>query len=158
MLYKKDLMSGFLFFILGLFLVFKSMQHPVWSSFGPDEGFFPFTIAILIIGLSLAIIIKSFILTRHQKKEELLEEKEIKPVSIFRVSSYGAMMMLFGLLIERIGFLASSTLFMIFILKFVERKGWKLTILVGLGTIIISYIIFVYFLRVHLPRGVIKWL
>jgi putative tricarboxylic transport membrane protein len=157
MLNNKDLMSGFLFFILGLFLGFKSMQHPIWSSFGPDEGFFPFTIAILIIALSLALIIKSFISNRHQKKEELLEKKEIKSVNIFRVSSYAAMMTLVGFLIESIGFLVSSTLFMIIILKYVEGKSWKITILVGFGTIIVSYLIFVYFLRVPLPKGYIIW-
>lgn len=153
---RKDFSSGFCLFVLGFFIAFRSIRLSVWSRFGPDEGFFPLVAAIIIIGSSLIIIIKSLSLTRGQKKEKILEKQEKEVVSIFRVSCYIILTMLYGLLLEKVGFLITSGLFLILILKYVERQRWKMTILVGLASIITSYLLFVYFLGVRLPRGFIR--
>lgn len=133
------------------------MRLSVWSRFGPDEGFFPLAVAVIIIGLSLIIFIKSFFSTRPQEKEKTSEEQERIKTIIFKVSIYTALMLVYGFLMEKVGFLITSALFIIPIVKYVEGQNWKITILVGIGSIIVSYILFVYFLGVPLPRGFIKW-
>ena len=139
--------------MLGLFLAFKSMRLSVWSKFGPDEGFFPLSVAIIIIGLSLTILVKSVLLTQGPKKMGITEGQGKKGETIFRVSSYAVLMLVYGLLIERLGFLMTSALFIFPIVKIVERQNWKTTLLLGFISIVISYALFVYFLGVPLPRG-----
>ena len=139
--------------MLGLFLAFKSMRLSVWSKFGPDEGFFPLSVAIIIIGLSLTILVKSVLHTQGPKKMGITEEQGKKGETIFRVSSYAILMLVYGLLIEWLGFLMTSALFIFPIVKIVERQNWKTTLLLGFISIVISYVLFVYFLGVPLPRG-----
>ncbi len=153
----KDFLSGLFFFFFGFFLAFKSTRLSIWSRFGPYEGFFPLLIAVIIIWSSLIIVTKSLSLRRTQRKENILEKQEKEEVSVFKLSSYIILMILYGLLIEGVGFLITSALFLILVLKYVERQNWKMTILVGLTSIVISYLLFVYFLGVLLPRGLIKW-
>jgi hypothetical protein len=64
-------------------------------------------------------------------------------------------MLLYGFMLEKIGFLITSAVLIFPILKYVEKQSWKITLLVGFGSIITSYILFVHFLGVPLPRGFI---
>ena len=153
---KKDFFSGLFLFALGLFLAFQCRRLSVWSRFGPDEGFFPLVVAIVILGLSLSIIIKSFHFI-GTRKERPLEDQKKEAVDVFRVISYVILMLLYSSLMETVGFLITSPLFLILLMKYIEKQGWKITILVGSGSIIISYLLFVYFLNVPLPKGLMKW-
>ncbi len=155
---KKDISSSIFFFVLGLFLALQSARLSIWGRSGPEAGFFPLVTAVLMISLSVAIMVKSFTLIRTKKKEEILVNQEGEQISIFKVASYAVLMTLYGISIERVGFLISSTLFLILILKYVERQRWRTTLVVWFASIGVSYILFAYFLGVPLPRGFIKWL
>jgi len=150
---KKDVISGFCLFSLGLVLALLCFRLSVWRS-GPQEGFFPLVIAIVIIGLSLLLLIQSLFF-RIQEKEDVSVKKEGK-IHLSRVLSYIIATLLYGILLESIGFLISSALLLIFILKVVEKRSWKVTIVLGSASVLISYILFAYFLGVPLPRGLIN--
>lgn len=154
----KDFISGLLLFVLGLLMAFQSTRYSLWGRSGPEAGFFPFAIALLMMGLSLPICIKSAVLIRAPKKDKVLAEEEKREVSIFKFSSYIIMILLYGVLIDKVGYLVTSALFLFFVLKYIERQNWRITILVGSASIIISHLLFVYFLKVPLPRGLLRWL
>lgn len=152
---KKDFSSGLFLFLLGLFLAFLSIRYSIWSKFGPDEGFFPFAVAMIIMGLSLIVIVKSFFVAESQEREKTSEGQKRKIITVLRVSIYTILMLVYGLLLEKVGFLITSAVLIFPILKVVEKQSWKITLLVGFGSIITSYILFVHFLGVPLPRGFI---
>ncbi len=154
---KKEFISSACLLALGLCLFSGSIRLSVWTRFGPQEGFFPLVIALIIIALSLLTLSKSLIFTPVGEKRNLLEEQEKNVVSIFKVSAYAILMLLYWVLMERIGFLITSGLFLFLVLKYIEKKGWKITIWIGSASILISYLLFVYFLKVPLPKGFIKW-
>ena len=76
MINKKEIFSSVFLLIFGLFMAFKSIQLSVWSKFGPDEGFFPLAVAIIIVGLSLIIIIRTFLTTEGEKRKKITEEQK----------------------------------------------------------------------------------
>ena len=156
MFLKKDSLSGFFLFLLGLFLAFQSVRSSVWAK-GPGPGFFPLVISIIITGLSLVIVFKSLMSPRSREKEKILEKAEENVVDVFRVSSYAILLLFYAILIERVGFLITSALFLVLIIKFVERQGWKITIFTATTSIVVSYLLFVYLLGVPLPRGLLNW-
>jgi putative tricarboxylic transport membrane protein len=156
MMGKRNLASGLFFFAFGLFLGIKSQRLSVWSRFGPDEGFFPLAVAVIIMGLSLIVMVKAFISLREQQQNQRIAEQAKARTSGLKVSSYVVLMLLYGALLEKIGFLITSALFLFLIIKFVEKQNWVRTISVGVASMIVSYVLFVYFLGVPLPRGWIK--
>jgi putative tricarboxylic transport membrane protein len=151
--HKKDVVSGLCLLFLGLVLALLCFRLSVWKS-GPQEGFFPLVIAVIIIGLSLLLLIQSVFLG-DQEKEDVSVKKE-KKVHLSRVLSYIIATLLFGILLESIGFLISSALLLVFILKVVEKRSWKITFALGLASVLISYILFAYLLGVPLPKGLIQ--
>jgi len=142
--------------MLGLFLVFQSLRLSVWSQFGPDEGFFPLAIAVVIIVLSVIILVKSIHPARAPRKMEIEETQRLKGETIFKVSSYAVLMLGYGLLMEKLGFLIASALLLFPMAKIVERQSWRTTLLLGGISIVASYVLFAYLLGVPLPRGLMR--
>jgi putative tricarboxylic transport membrane protein len=153
---KKDFASGLALLALGLFLAFQSIRLPLWGGSGPEAGFYPLAVAVIIVSLSLFLVLTSGVFTRAKGEEKLIEERGEK-VHLHKVFAYLVLVLLYGILVERVGFLITSALLLFLILKFVERQGWKATLLVGVTSIVISYAIFVYFLQVPLPRGFLQY-
>jgi putative tricarboxylic transport membrane protein len=155
--FKKDFYSGIFFLGLGLFLAFKSTQFSVWDRSGPQAGSFPLGVAVIMIGVSLFVVVKS--LTARVKKKGEMEE--IQETAIFESSkflSYVILMLFYSLSFESVGFVITSALFLVLVIKLVEKESWRATLLVGSVSIIVSYILFGYLLSVPLPKGLIKWL
>ena len=139
-------------------MFFQSKKLLVWSRFGPEEGFFPLIIAIIIIGISLVILIHSlaFPPAPAQDQPKVLTSKTKERRDLFRVSSYGILTLLYGSLMESAGFLVTTAIFLFLILKVAEGKSWRVTVVVAFTAITISYILFKYWLGVPLPQGVMK--
>ena len=152
---KKDFASGLALLVLGFFLAFQSIRLPLWGASGPEAGFYPLTIAVIIVSLSLFLVLKSGILTRPRGEAERVEQGRDQ-IHLHKVFAYLVLVLLYGILVEKVGFLITSVLLLFLILKFVERQSWKATLVVGVASIVISYTLFVYFLQVPLPRGFLQ--
>ena len=152
---KKDFASGLALLVVGLFLAFQSIRLPLWGASGPEAGFYPLTIAVIMVSLSLFLVLKSGILTRPRGEGKRVEQG-MDRIHLHKVFAYLILVLLYGTLIEKVGFLITSALLLFLILKFVERQSWKTTLVVGVTSIVISYTLFVYFLQVPLPRGFLQ--
>ncbi len=152
---KKDFVSGLALLGFGLFLALQSLRLPLWGGSGPEAGFYPLAIAVIIVSLSLLLVFKSGGLIRRQKEERAPAPGQEK-IRLHKVAAYLVLMLSYGILVERLGFLIASALLLFLILKFVERQSWKATLLVGVASIVIAYTLFVYFLQVPLPRGFLQ--
>lgn len=153
---RKDLTSGLFFLALGLFLILWCRGLSIWSNNGPEEGFFPLFTGVIIMGSSLLIMAQSFVFSPAPEKERKLVDPE-NGVNVFKVSSYAILMLLlYGFLMESLGFLITSVLFLMLTIKVIEKQNWKITLLVASASIVISYILFVYFMGVPLPKGLMK--
>ena len=153
---RKDFASSLFFLVLGLFLFFQSGKLSFWSRFGPEEGFFPLAIAVIITGISLVLLIQSLVPGRAGGREEVLVSKANERIDFFRIASYGILTLLYGFLMETAGFLLTTAVFLFLILRFVERRSWKVILAVTSASIIISYLLFKTWLGVPLPRGFMK--
>ena len=151
--YKNDLLSGIFLFFVGLFIALKSLQYSVWSRLGPDAGFFPLLISLVMMGTSALLVTKSSMRARQGEGRKMPMAKD----DVFRVLAYGILMLFYAVFIGRVGFLISTSLFLFLILKYVERDTWKTLVLFSLGVVILSYVIFDYLLGVPLPHIRIKW-
>ena len=156
MMNKKDLASGFCFLALGLLLVILSMKGSIWTKAGPQECFFPLVIGIIIVGLSGLTVFQSFLAKATGKGEGFIKKRG-EMAGVFRLSYYGISMGCYAVLFETLGFLITSSLFLLLVLKVIEKQNWKITLLVGLGSVMTSYFLFRYLLDVPLPEGLIKW-
>jgi len=54
-----------------------------------------------------------------------------------------------------VGMVVGTVLFLVAILRFVERMRWRFTLAIAVGTAAVNYLIFTHWLRVPFPLGVL---
>ncbi len=59
--------------------------------------------------------------------------------------------------LDFLGYIATTIIFVFFLLKFVGKKGWGISIVMAVLVSLGSYALFKMALGVSLPRGLIKW-
>jgi len=73
-------------------------------------------------------------------------------------------LLVFALLLERVGFMISSLVLMIFLFRAIEPQRWRLTILLAVGITVLCVMVFQVWLRVQFPEGpisiyaIMKWI
>jgi putative tricarboxylic transport membrane protein len=158
----KDLVSGSFLLLLGLFLSIRSTDLRIWSKTGPGPGFFPLTVGLIICLLSVILILQGIL--RHVRskrgqdktKRAAAVEPEHERPALLKVCSYIVLMVVYGLLMNSVGFLIITFLYLFIVLKYTENQGWRRTLLIGSIATVVSYLVFEYYLGVPLPLGFMK--
>ncbi len=154
----RDLASGACFLALGLFIAFRSVGFKLWGATGPQEGLFPFITGVVMIGLSFTVIGKAVLAAprRPASRDDRGVEEAAGAGNRLKVVLYAVLIGCYAALLQPVGFLVTTPLFLILVLKALERQSWKMAISVTLGLTALSYLLFAYLLMVPLPKGLLK--
>lgn len=152
---SRDLQSGLFCLALGILVAAGSLHQGLMRRGVPGPGFLPFFTAILFIALSLAVLIPAF--GGGKGKEELREGAKLfsEKDSLKKVLLSLTALFAYGLLLSYAGYLLTTFIFMLFILRIVEPVPWKTVVWTALATAVSSYLLFVVLLEVQLPPGIL---
>ena len=115
----------------------------------PGPGFFPFGLAIALILLSLALIFK------HWKKDA--SPPPFWPERTWLRPLLGvAILIFYALVVDVIGFILTTFLFLVIWMWVIERLRWRTILSISVGTTVALYLIFNLFLEVPLPSGFLE--
>jgi len=153
----KDLASGLFLLAVGILLTLQALPLSLWTRAGPEAGFFPLIIGIIIMGFSFILIGCSLGSAPAPRDEKISEAQVKRSAGFYKALSYAILMLAYGLLVERLGFLLVSAALLLLILKWLEKQNWRRTLLVGFSSILSGYFLFKFLLGVPLPAGLLKW-
>ncbi len=155
---SRDFASSLALLVIGLFLVFQSRKYSVWGRTGPEAGFFPLVVGIIILGLSLILIIGTIGWSQVKGTgiASTLKAGDKGAGNVLRAGVYVVVTLFYALFIAKVGFLIATFLFLFLILKYGERQGWKTTVLLGTSATLASFLLFKSSLGVPLPMGFMK--
>jgi len=120
-------------------LAMGTLKHP-----GP--GFLPFGLACILIALALALIISQW------KKGS--DKASFWPGRAWLRPLLGSgVFILYAFLINYIGFLLTTFIFLVLWMWVIERINWFRILAVSVAVTAVLYLIFGYFLEVPLPAG-----
>jgi putative tricarboxylic transport membrane protein len=150
---KRDLISGLFCCGLGVIFCVGATKYGLIRSGIPVAGFFPFIAGATLICLSLVMLFSSI---RSKKKLETINNKFFARRDSW-IKVVLALCGLFGYAIgiEYLGFLITTFLLIVFLLKVVEPQRWLTILPVSLLSPTLSYIIFELLLDIHLPKGIL---
>ncbi|MCE5262977.1 MAG: tripartite tricarboxylate transporter TctB family protein [Deltaproteobacteria bacterium] len=143
--------SSFFWIIIGLFFCILAYRYGLYADGVPGSGLFPFLVGILLVLLGSIVWVSAF-------KESRRGGKEIEPLfpqadSWKRVFLAVVAIVAYMLVLDSLGFLLATFLFIAFLLRFVEPQKWSTVITASALTAVISYVIFQVFLKSNLPKG-----
>jgi len=61
---------------------------------------------------------------------------------------------IYALILEWLGFVISTVLFLAFLLQSIEAKRWVVVVLVSVGSSLLTYALFELWLHARLPKGI----
>ena len=147
---NNDTFSSLVCLLIGLGFAAGGVAMGLGPLNAPGAGFFPAVIGGLFSLLSGALFLKAFLKESpdREKKSFWREERSWVRVSL---SLCALLFYLFSL--NYLGYILTTTLFILFLLKFVGKKGWRISIFMAVVVSLASYALFRIGLGVLLPKG-----
>jgi putative tricarboxylic transport membrane protein len=147
---KAEMIAGMVLLLLSGLVIWSASQMPPSATFGPGAGFLPFW-----LGIVLAILATILIATAWHRKPT---REDGEPVFPGRHALFTIVLVLVGLgvyieLIEVLGYILDTFLFVVYLVKVVERQKWPLSLAVAVCTAGGLFLIFQVLLQITLPSN-----
>ncbi|MCM3719365.1 tripartite tricarboxylate transporter TctB family protein [Fictibacillus phosphorivorans] len=140
-----DRYASVIFAIIGAAFLLES-RHIATSAYGSEVGpnVFPFLLGLILILLSVKLFLESFksITTKNKNKEKLM----FKRFLIILTAS-----ILYAAVLEIIGYLISTFLFLFISFQTMEKSGWIKNLCIAAAFSFCVYYLFVVVLKGSLP-------
>jgi len=148
---RDEIVVGIVIFLFGAVTAVLSLRMPIGTFRIAGTGMFPLFLGILLMILSVAFILKIFFQGKaaEVKKEPSPESSE----SPLQMILFLGTMALATLFFNKLGYPLVSFLLMLSLLRILGIKRWGLNILISVVTAVGSYLLFVKWLDIPMPKG-----
>jgi putative tricarboxylic transport membrane protein len=145
---RSDIAASVILVGLATFVLFESRNLPFGSMRVPQTGFFPATLATLLLIFSVILLAQCFL-----SIETVRASDKIAEAGWMRIGATLAIMAGFAFALERLGFLLSTFFLMILLLRAIESRSWPKVVAIAVATAVVAYAIFGWLLGIPLPIG-----
>jgi hypothetical protein len=144
-----DIITALLFLAVGLTVMIGSLKLGAsWGSDGPEAGYFPFYISLIIMLSSSVTLYQAAIVDKEKKAESFVSRESFKQVMAVLLPA-----IVFVLGVQLIGIYVSSVFYIaIFMVWLGKYPIWK-AIVVSVGVSAALYLMFEFWFQVPLPHG-----
>lgn len=143
-----DLIVAVIVFTLGLVVGWDSVRlGSGWASDGPQAGYFPFYIALLICVCS-AVVFGQSLLKLKTDRQIFVNAGQFRQVLVILLPAVA-----YVLGVQLIGIYVPSAVFIGLFMRLVGKYSWLRSVLVGGGVAVISFVLFEIWFKIPLPKG-----
>jgi hypothetical protein len=136
----------------GFLVIWDSLRLGVgWGTDGPQSGFFPFWLAVILIAACSVIVWQT---QRRASRGPFVTREQLRPVLTTLLPSAG-----FVVLVQFLGLYVATALFIGFYMRWIGRYGWVPVILLGVLFPVLTFVVFEKWFLVPMPKGPLEaWL
>jgi len=138
------------FLALGALVMWDSVRLGArWGSDGPEAGYFPFYIALMMSIASAVNLVMA--LVRKGELRTFVEVGQLKLVLSVLLPS-----LVYVGLIALLGIYVASVIFVAFFMRWLGKYPWWKVAAVSIGNSVVFFLIFEMWFKVPLPKGVVE--
>ena len=145
---RSDRHAALFFMALSLFICQQATVIGVGSLRRPGPGLLAFGAGAGIGLLALAVFIRTFL--SKPAVDAVRDEKSVRRVKFFLICTS---LFVYAAVISWLGFVVSTFLFVLFLLRTVQTEKWWRSLLKALLITAGNYLVFVVWLGIRLPGG-----
>ena len=150
---ERDKWSSLVWLGMGLFICIGSLRLSLGTFHNPGPGFLSFFAGLIVGGLALVVHLQS--------RRAPAGEQKVSPLWTNRTRGWRMVLTVLALLayavtMNYLGFLPSTFLFLVFLLKVIEPQRWPVAVLGSLAASVAFYCVFEWGLQSQLPKGLLK--
>ena len=146
---RVEVASGVVLFLVGSVTALLSLKMRVGSFRAAGSGLFPLCLGLLLMGLSAACLLKSLQKTAPGKTAP----GPAGAGAARQVALYVGAIVVAILLLSRIGYPLFCAMLLLALLRILGMKNWLHAGLLAILTAVVSYMLFVRWLLIPLPKG-----
>ena len=150
MVRNNHLFESILWFSVGLWFLWGGLKLGVGDLHNPDAGFFPIIIGGVLSLLSVAFFIATLLGKGSVEQVSFWKEKK----SWKRVLAALLSLIFYNIFLDYLGYMTTTFLFFIYLLKFIGKKRWATSIVVAILASFLSYLLFHVVMGVPLPKEI----
>lgn len=154
MLAYGDRIISLIFIALGVGQCLWSLHLELGSASEPKTGFMPFLIGLIVTILSAILLVDSTVEVRKTNGTNISPWSDIHWKRIIFMI---ILLLAYCILLRILGYLISTFLLIVFLIRIIEPLNWRATFAMGIITSIISYLIFDVWLQVSFPHGILSF-
>jgi len=122
-----------------------------WGADGPQSGFFPAWLAIIMIASCGIILVQA---VRSGDAKPFVTREQVKRVMLVLVP-----VLVYILALNFIGLYVASAIYMAFYMRWVGRHSWPVVLVIAIGIPIGTFFVFEKWFLVPMPKGPLEaWL
>jgi putative tricarboxylic transport membrane protein len=147
---RRNLLSGVVWLGVGLFFCAGALRYKLMhlGAYGP--GFYPFIMGCVLVALSAGLVILSYKTRNEDGAQAGSAPRGIRKIILVLIAVFG-----YGAALPFAGFLLTTFLLLVILLRYIEPVRWTVVIGMALVTTLASYALFVRWLGVQMPRGIL---
>ena len=143
-----DLGVAVLIFLLGALVGYDSLRlGSGWAADGPQAGYFPFYIALLIC-ISSAVVCVQALLRLKRDSQVFVQRDQLKQVMVILLPSIA-----YVLGVQYIGMYISSAVFIGLFMRLFGKYSWLRSVAVGVAVSAAAFVLFEIWFTIPLPKG-----
>jgi putative tricarboxylic transport membrane protein len=123
--------------------------YPYSSEGGPGSGFLPFWLGLAMAGLALLLLV------RRPRAADAGVDWAPRGEARNRVLIVGLVTLAFVALLDVLGMIVGTALYLTVLIRFLGRHRWWVTLLVAAGAAGFNWLVFAHWLRVPFPEGML---
>ncbi|NYT37152.1 tripartite tricarboxylate transporter TctB family protein [Allopusillimonas soli] len=149
-----DAMTAVVVVIIGAVMMVDNHRIGVaWGSGGPEPGYFPYHIGMILCFAGVAVFLKS-VFGKHRNNEVFVTWPCFRLVLMVLLPTA-----VYVLFIQFLGIYVASTLFIGGFMRVLGKTGWLKTVLISVGVSVLLFWMFEIQFMVPLPKGPLElWL
>ena len=144
-----DIITALVFLAIGITVMVGSLKLGAsWGADGPEAGYFPFYISLIILLSSTVTLYQAAIVNKKKETESFVDSEPLKQILAVLLPA-----IVFVLGVQLIGIYVSSALYIaIFMVWLGKYPIWK-AVAVSVGVSVALYLMFEFWFQVPLPHG-----
>jgi hypothetical protein len=150
---KEEIGVTILFILIGLTYLLAATQYSVGDISNLGPGFTPRLLGAVFLILSGYLLVTGLIGRRGKDGKKFQADPEPGSKVSVQVALVTLILVLYVAVMNFIGFALSTFLAIIFCSRLMGLEGWRKPTLLSVGTVVLTLLLFVFFLDIPLPAG-----
>jgi putative tricarboxylic transport membrane protein len=150
----RDVKSSLFWALIGILFCIGGFHYGIRRSGIPGPGFLPFVTGLILVALSVTLLISRFL--NRGGRAGPKEEPMPGGLALSRILKVLGALCLYVLILEPLGFILTTFLFMVLLLR-LEPRNWLFIVPGAIGATLFFFLLFKVLLRVPLPSGLLGY-
>jgi len=141
--------AALFFLFIGFFFALYARTVEIGTFTEPGPGFMPFFGGLTLAGMSVALLLGTFIRKMAELGSSFFPQKD----SWKRVVAVFLALIAYNLVLQHLGFTLATFFFIFFLVKFIFPQSLRKTLIVAILSALGARLLFINFLETQLPKG-----